>query len=630
VPFSLLAGYFLSRLVAMPIEKIALTAQTISDVDLPHLEAAALAIAGGDLTQRLEITAQPVDFHSTDELGRLADGLNTTIDRLHRVGAAFAHMTAGLHGVVRTVVDHAAQVSQAAGQLALAAQQAGEATSQIAGTIQQVAQGIGQQADSINRTSHLVERMGHSINGVAAGADQQAQAVRLASTATERLSGAIQGVSESAQAVSADSQGAAATARGGVGRVAEILEQMRAIRDQVSLSSARVGEMGQRSERIVEFVDVIEEIASQTNLLSVNAAIETARAEAQGHQLTESLLNRQMAIQCELLNEILILNGSDVSRAFWGEVAKQTLLDSICITDADGVIVGSNEAELLGWRFPDDPKEQAYAFRKLIHQPGLVTQEPMRRSFDNRIIKYIGVHRRDVPGVVQVGFFADTVAKFALQLGGFAVVAAEVNKLAEQARAAAKQISGLNREIQRAVGEAIRAIQASVSAVDAGVQNAGESGEALESILAAVENISTQAVETTRATEHMLQISKDLVQSVQSVSGVVRRNTEETAQMTRGSDEVTQWMENIASISQENSAAVEEVSASTEQMHAQVADVNAAAQSLAGLASDLQALVAQFHLETESRAAEPARAGGVTRGVAGSRVNAPAGAYWSK
>jgi methyl-accepting chemotaxis protein len=64
--------------------------------------------------------------------------------------------------------------------------------------------------------------------------------------------------------------------------VEDTIQGMQSIKSKVDFSSQKVQEMGQRSEQIGVIVETIEDIASQTNLLALNAAIEAARAGEHG------------------------------------------------------------------------------------------------------------------------------------------------------------------------------------------------------------------------------------------------------------------------------------------------------------------------------------------------------------
>ncbi len=281
----LVVAFFFARSLTNPLRLVAMAAE---------------GIAEGDLDQKFTI-------NSRDELGQMASTFERMINYLQNMasvaqkmaqndltedvtpkserdllGNAFAQMIASLRIAISQVAENAGNVNAASGQLAAAAGQAGQATSQIATTVQQVAKGTTQQTEAVTRTAGSVEQMKRAIDGVAKGAQEQAAAVGKAATVTAQISAAIEQVAGNAEAVSKDSASAAEAARSGSKTVADTIQGMNNIKAKVGVSAQKVQEMGQRSDQIGAIVETIDDIASQTNLLALNAAIEAARAGEHG------------------------------------------------------------------------------------------------------------------------------------------------------------------------------------------------------------------------------------------------------------------------------------------------------------------------------------------------------------
>ncbi len=180
---------------------------------------------------------------------------------------------------------------------------------------------------------------------------------------------------------------------------------------------------------------------------------------------------------------------------------------------------------------------------------------------------------------------------------GFAVVADEVRKLAERSSTATREIGSLIHGIQNTVAEAVSAMNGGAQEVEKGVICANQSGEALDSILSAVELLNCQVKEIADAAHEIDAASNELVGAMNTVSVVVQENINATKSMLQSSTVVSQSIEAFASVSEENSAAVEEVSASTEEMNAQVDDMSSSAGSLAQLAQKLKEFVSRFKTE---------------------------------
>ena len=178
----------------------------------------AKSVATGDLTQQLELA--PGDQDS--------------------LLAALSSMQDQLRNLVRALASHANDVDRA--------------STQLAGAADRVAQGSRQQLDEAHAMVDNAQRLASSLSEVLLAVDQARKIV-----------------SESSQVSTSGAELA--------GRAANETEEMAA---SVRATATHIQELGAESTRISSILGVISDIASQTNLLALNAAIEAARAGEQG------------------------------------------------------------------------------------------------------------------------------------------------------------------------------------------------------------------------------------------------------------------------------------------------------------------------------------------------------------
>ena len=362
---------FIARIITKPIKAI----QEVS-----------IRIAEGDLT------VDKVKVTSKDEVGQLTIAINTMIDNIK--------------SLIKETAMLSQQVAASSEELTASANEISTGIEQVSATTEELASGASTLAEHANNTMDKIQQVSKEIEQINQNANQLGESSHKADLASKN----------------------------GTDSVKKSMEQMTRIQGNVSSTANIIQGLGEKSKEINQILQVINDIASQTNLLALNAAIEAARAGEQGR--------------------------------------------------------------------------------------------------------------------------------------GFAVVADEVRKLAEQAEKSTNQISGIVLAVQKEAEESGAAMNHVVQEVQAGTEAMEKNGEAFKEIAEIIDEMNQKIKEVTEAAK---QINNSMGMAVESV-------------------------ENIAGISEESSAGTEELAASMEQQNASMQEINGMAASLAKVAENLEEAMAKFKL----------------------------------
>ncbi|WP_337865714.1 methyl-accepting chemotaxis protein [Ignavibacterium sp.] len=141
---------------------------------------------------------------------------------------------------------------------------------------------ITQVTEAVESTASAANQILSSTEEMASGAQEQSQQTSEVANAVEEMAKTIIETTRNTVAAAEASKNAGEVARDGGIVVLETIEGMKRIADVVKKSADTVIQLGKNSDQIGEIIQVIEDIADQTNLLALNAAIEAARAGEQG------------------------------------------------------------------------------------------------------------------------------------------------------------------------------------------------------------------------------------------------------------------------------------------------------------------------------------------------------------
>lgn len=328
-------GFFsarsISNYISKSIDTIVDRMSSLDSICIANLSKGSQQLAEGDLNIRIVTGTKPIDVQTTDELGRLSDSINKIIKKTQET-VSFVERAVGnigraisesqnlvnaarkgdlksrsdasvFQGSYRELVDglnetlNAVETPLNEAGLVLAELAQGNLTKQMNGVYQgsflEIKNNINTVSSSLNAaltsvgevvaaTASASSQISSSTEEMAAGAQEQSAQSSEIAASVEQMTKTILESAQNAGIAAEESKRASESTKNGAAKIEETKRGMHRIVNSTKETGRIITSLALKTDQIGEITQVINDIADQTNLLALNAAIEAARAGEQG------------------------------------------------------------------------------------------------------------------------------------------------------------------------------------------------------------------------------------------------------------------------------------------------------------------------------------------------------------
>lgn len=282
------------------------------------------------------------------------------------LGLLLVYVFSGIYSAMRRTISDALVATQliAQGDLSVRIQVRGkDEMANLGNGLNHMVQAFSSSLAQVERSSQSVsdaaERIGVSIDRAKHSMSAQQSETEQVATAINEMTTSVADVAQNTEGAAHAAEHASQSSSAGLAKMQETRVTIEALADEVERSAQKVSALAQHSQQIGGVIEVIRNIADQTNLLALNAAIEAARAGEQGRGFAvvadevRTLASRTQNSTEEIrriIQELQLATGEAVEQMKAGKLRAQECIESAdqasisldAINDGVEQIVGMN------------------------------------------------------------------------------------------------------------------------------------------------------------------------------------------------------------------------------------------------------------------------------------------------